>query len=62
VQCRTMLEPNAGRDIALVWRASDPRETQFRQLADLLRRHAPAGVIAAGTPSVHQSGNPKSPF
>jgi hypothetical protein len=40
-----MLEPNAGRDIALVWRASDPRETQFRQLADLLRRHAPAGVM-----------------
>jgi LysR family hydrogen peroxide-inducible transcriptional activator len=45
VQCRTMMEPNAGRDIALVWRKSDPRETQFRQLADLLRRHAPASVI-----------------
>jgi LysR family hydrogen peroxide-inducible transcriptional activator len=41
VQCRAMMEPNAGRDIALVWRSSDPRETQFRQLADLLRRHAP---------------------
>jgi LysR family hydrogen peroxide-inducible transcriptional activator len=41
VQCRTMLEPHAGREIALVWRSSDPRETQFRQLADLLRRHAP---------------------
>jgi LysR family hydrogen peroxide-inducible transcriptional activator len=47
VQCRTMMEPNSGRDIALVWRKSDPRETQFRQLADLLRRHAPEGVIAA---------------
>jgi LysR family hydrogen peroxide-inducible transcriptional activator len=46
VQCRPMLEPNAGRDIALVWRASDPREQQFRQLADLLRRHTPASVIA----------------
>jgi len=46
VQCRPMMEPNAGRDIALVWRASDPRETQFRQLADLLRRHAPPSVIA----------------
>jgi LysR family hydrogen peroxide-inducible transcriptional activator len=45
VQCRSMLEPNAGRDIALVWRASDPRETQFRQLALLLRRHAPDCVI-----------------
>lgn len=44
VQCRTMMEPHAGRDIALIWRASDPRETQFRQLAELLRRHAPAGV------------------
>jgi LysR family hydrogen peroxide-inducible transcriptional activator len=47
VQCRAMLEPNAGREIALVWRSSDPRETQFRQLADLLRGQAPAGVMAA---------------
>jgi len=46
VQCRSMVEPNAGREIALVWRASDPREAQFRQLADLLRRHAPACVVA----------------
>jgi LysR family hydrogen peroxide-inducible transcriptional activator len=44
VQCRVMLEPNAGREIALVWRGSDPRETQFRQLAELLRNHAPTGV------------------
>jgi LysR family hydrogen peroxide-inducible transcriptional activator len=48
VQCRTMMEPNAGRNVALVWRASDPRETQFRQLADLLRRHAPPAVVQAG--------------
>jgi LysR family hydrogen peroxide-inducible transcriptional activator len=47
VQCRAMLEPNAGREIALVWRGSDPRETQFRQLAELLRRQAPAGAMAA---------------
>jgi LysR family hydrogen peroxide-inducible transcriptional activator len=46
VQLREMMEPGAGREIALVWRKSDPRETQFRQLADLLRRHAPASVIA----------------
>jgi LysR family hydrogen peroxide-inducible transcriptional activator len=45
VQCRTMMEPNAGREIALVWRKSDPRETQFWQLADLLRRNAPTGVV-----------------
>ncbi|MDR3520471.1 MAG: LysR substrate-binding domain-containing protein [Acidocella sp.] len=44
VQCRTMNEPNAGRSVALVWRASDPRETQFRQLAALLRHHAPEVV------------------
>ncbi len=49
VQCRAMLEPNAGREIALVWRASDPREAQFRQLAELLRRHAPACVEPATT-------------
>jgi LysR family hydrogen peroxide-inducible transcriptional activator len=47
VQCRAMLEPNAGREIALVWRGSDPRETQFRQLATLLRGQAPAGVMTA---------------
>jgi hypothetical protein len=41
-----MLEPHAGREIALVWRTSDPRESQFRQLAGLLRQHAPASVVA----------------
>ncbi len=46
VQCRKLVEPEAGRDIALVWRASDPREAQFRALAALLRRHAPEGVAA----------------
>jgi LysR family hydrogen peroxide-inducible transcriptional activator len=45
LQCRSMQEPNAGREIALVWRTSDPREKQFRQFADLLRHHAPASVI-----------------
>jgi LysR family hydrogen peroxide-inducible transcriptional activator len=45
VQCRPMIEPNAGRDIALVWRKSDPRETQFWRLADLLRRHTPPCVL-----------------
>jgi LysR family hydrogen peroxide-inducible transcriptional activator len=44
VQCRAMLEPNAGRNIALVWRASDPREKQFRLLGELLRGHAPESV------------------
>jgi LysR family hydrogen peroxide-inducible transcriptional activator len=45
VQCRTMLEPQAGREIALVWRTRDPRESQFRQLAELLRQHAPPSVV-----------------
>lgn len=45
VQCRKMLESNAGRQIALVWRTSDPREKQFRQLAELLRANAPAAVV-----------------
>ncbi|OYY03114.1 MAG: LysR family transcriptional regulator, partial [Acidocella sp. 35-58-6] len=44
VHCRNLNEPNAGRTVALVWRASDPRETQFRQLAALLRREAPVDV------------------
>ncbi len=44
VRCRPLAEPNAGRQIALVWRASDPREAQFRDLAVQLRRHAPEAV------------------
>ncbi len=44
VQCRSLMEPDAGRTIALVWRASDPRETEFRKLAGLLRDNAPVGV------------------
>ena len=58
VQCRPMMEPNAGRDIALLWRASDPRETQFRQLAELLRRHAPACVISAAVLGLGRPGAP----
>jgi LysR family hydrogen peroxide-inducible transcriptional activator len=46
VRCRALTEPNAGRTIALIWRASDPRETQFRQLAALLRDSAPEQVTA----------------
>ncbi len=41
LHCRALEEPNAGREIALVWRGSDPREAQFRNLAELLRAHAP---------------------
>jgi len=44
VMCRALNEPNAGRRISLIWRASDPRETQFRALAALLRKEAPKEV------------------
>ncbi len=33
-----------GRVVGLVWRASDPRDRGLRDLADLLRRSAPAGM------------------
>jgi LysR family hydrogen peroxide-inducible transcriptional activator len=41
VTCRKLGDKNAGRTISLVWRASDPREAQFRALAGLLVSHAP---------------------
>ncbi len=44
VQCRPLGDSAAGRDIALIWRTSDPREAQFRALAAILRGNAPAGV------------------
>jgi LysR family hydrogen peroxide-inducible transcriptional activator len=44
VMCRALNEPNAGRRISLIWRASDPRESQFRALAALLRKEAPKEV------------------
>jgi LysR family hydrogen peroxide-inducible transcriptional activator len=44
IGCRKLDQPNAGRMISIIWRASDPREAQFRALAALLRAHAPAGV------------------
>jgi LysR family hydrogen peroxide-inducible transcriptional activator len=46
VVCRALNEPEAGRTIALVWRATDPRGASMRRLADLLRQHLPEGVTA----------------
>lgn len=37
VICRPLADANAGRDISLIWRTSDPREAQFRALATSLR-------------------------
>jgi hypothetical protein len=42
--CRALDQANAGRRISLIWRASDPREAQFRRFAALLAAHAPKGV------------------
>jgi LysR family hydrogen peroxide-inducible transcriptional activator len=36
IACRPIADPLAGRDIALVWRSSDPRDGVFRELAGLL--------------------------
>ncbi len=41
LHCRPLEEPNAGREISLVWRESDPREAQFRDLAESMRELAP---------------------
>jgi LysR family hydrogen peroxide-inducible transcriptional activator len=38
--------PEAGRTIALVWRATDPRSADFHALADVLRARLPAEVQA----------------
>jgi LysR family hydrogen peroxide-inducible transcriptional activator len=42
VVCRPIADPAAGRDIAVVWRASDPREPAFRKLAALLADNCPS--------------------
>jgi LysR family hydrogen peroxide-inducible transcriptional activator len=44
VTCRKLAEPEAGRTISLIWRASDPREPQFRALAAVLHANLPAAL------------------
>lgn len=46
VACRPLDDPNAGRIIVLAWRASDPRDGAFRELAGLLAASRPAGTHA----------------
>jgi len=48
VVCRELREPEAGRMIALVWRATDPREPALRRLAAVLRDALPDGVRPVG--------------
>lgn len=44
VACTPFDDPAAGREIALMWRASDPRDAEFRTFAAFLRRIAPPGT------------------
>ena len=46
VASRPFEDPTVGRTIGLAWRASDPRDPEFRQLAEFLRRDLPDGVRA----------------
>ena len=44
VSFRDLDGPAAGRTIGMVWRSTDPRGPEFRQLCDFLRRHLPPGL------------------
>ena len=48
VQSRPILDRDAGRIIALAWRATDPRTHDFERLAEILRRNAPDGTRRLG--------------
>ncbi len=39
--CRPLPDPAAGRTIALVWRRTDPRSAEFRELAGIMQRDRP---------------------
>jgi len=49
IVCRPLADPAAGRDIAMVWRTSDPRDQAFRRLAELLVKERPAACHAPET-------------
>jgi LysR family hydrogen peroxide-inducible transcriptional activator len=55
IGCRPLQDEHAGRRVNLMWRASDPREGQFRALAEVLRAHAPKEVTAASTTFCEQN-------
>ncbi len=46
ITTRALADPLASRTVVAVWRASDPRDGQFRLLADFLRENAPPGTVA----------------
>ena len=51
VTCRPLPDPEAGRTIALAWRATDPRGPHMGELAAQLRTRLPAGVSAVAEPT-----------
>jgi LysR family hydrogen peroxide-inducible transcriptional activator len=46
IAVRRLDDPQAGRTISLMWRASDPRERQFRALAALLEENRPESLLS----------------
>jgi LysR family hydrogen peroxide-inducible transcriptional activator len=44
VMCRALSEPEAGRTVALVWRGTDPRGSDFVALSNVLRANLPPQV------------------
>ena len=58
VRLRPLSRPDAGRTIGLVWRASDPRGSDFQRLAEVLRQSAPdvtVPVDGEGQPGIRPS-------
>ncbi len=47
ISCRPLPDPTAGRTIALVWRRTDPRGTEFGELADMMQQDRPELAQAA---------------
>jgi LysR family hydrogen peroxide-inducible transcriptional activator len=45
ITVRRLDDPTAGRTISLMWRASDPRERQFRALAEILSDKRPKALL-----------------
>jgi LysR family hydrogen peroxide-inducible transcriptional activator len=48
VTCRALPEPDASRTITLAWRTTDPRGSEFRHMAELLRASLPPGADGLG--------------
>jgi LysR family hydrogen peroxide-inducible transcriptional activator len=60
VGTRPLLGDESGRVIGLVYRSSDPRATEFKALADVLRSDLPTEVSPATTGASHNEDRPSS--